>query len=51
MRIPNLEAAAGRRLLLCAAQLSAPPLILVHGGRDHCRNRDWVAERLAMTGT
>lgn len=22
---------------------SAPPLILVHGGRDHCRNWDWVA--------
>jgi pimeloyl-ACP methyl ester carboxylesterase len=25
---------------------SAPPLILVHGGRDHCRNWDWVAEQL-----
>ena len=25
---------------------SAPPLLLVHGGRDHCRNWDWVAERL-----
>ena len=25
----------------------APPLLLVHGGRDHCRNWDWVAERLA----
>jgi pimeloyl-ACP methyl ester carboxylesterase len=24
----------------------APPLVLVHGGRDHCRNWDWVAERL-----
>jgi pimeloyl-ACP methyl ester carboxylesterase len=24
----------------------APPLIMVHGGRDHCRNWDWVAERL-----
>lgn len=23
----------------------APPLLLVHGGRDHCRNWDWVAER------
>ena len=22
----------------------APPLILLHGGRDHCRNWDWVAE-------
>ncbi len=25
---------------------TAPPLLLVHGGRDHCRNWDWVAERL-----
>jgi pimeloyl-ACP methyl ester carboxylesterase len=24
----------------------APPLILVHGGRDHCRNWDWVAQDL-----
>ncbi len=24
----------------------APPLLLVHGGRDHCRNWDWVAENL-----
>jgi pimeloyl-ACP methyl ester carboxylesterase len=24
----------------------APPLILVHGGRDHCRNWDWVAAEL-----
>jgi pimeloyl-ACP methyl ester carboxylesterase len=24
----------------------APPLILLHGGQDHCRNWDWVAERL-----
>lgn len=23
---------------------SAPPLLLIHGGRDHCRNWDWVAE-------
>ncbi|MCB1739493.1 MAG: alpha/beta hydrolase [Gammaproteobacteria bacterium] len=23
----------------------APPLLLVHGGRDHCRNWDWVAEQ------
>jgi len=23
----------------------APPLLLVHGGRDHCRNWDWVADR------
>jgi pimeloyl-ACP methyl ester carboxylesterase len=25
----------------------APPLLLVHGGRDHCRNWDWVAEALS----
>ncbi len=25
----------------------APPLLLVHGGRDHCRSWDWVAEQLA----
>ena len=21
-----------------------PPLLLLHGGRDHCRNWDWVAQ-------
>jgi pimeloyl-ACP methyl ester carboxylesterase len=25
---------------------SAPPLLMVHGGRDHCRNWDWLAEAL-----
>ena len=25
---------------------SAPPLLLLHGGRDHCRNWDWVAGEL-----
>jgi pimeloyl-ACP methyl ester carboxylesterase len=25
---------------------AAPPLLLIHGGRDHCRNWDWVAERM-----
>lgn len=25
---------------------AAPPLILLHGGRDHCRNWDWVAAEL-----
>jgi len=25
---------------------SAPLLLLIHGGRDHCRSWDWVAERL-----
>ena len=24
----------------------APALLMIHGGRDHCRNWDWVAERL-----
>ena len=24
----------------------APPLILLHGGQDHCRNWDWVAQDL-----
>jgi pimeloyl-ACP methyl ester carboxylesterase len=24
----------------------ARPMVLVHGGRDHCRNWDWVAEEL-----
>ena len=24
----------------------APPLLLVHGGRDHCRNWDWMARAL-----
>jgi pimeloyl-ACP methyl ester carboxylesterase len=24
----------------------APPLILLHGGLDHCRNWDWVAKKL-----
>jgi pimeloyl-ACP methyl ester carboxylesterase len=23
-----------------------PPLLLVHGGRDHCRNWDWVAQAM-----
>ena len=24
----------------------APPLLMVHGGRDHCRNWDWLAQAL-----
>src|SRR5689334_17704831 len=24
----------------------APPLLMIHGGRDHCRNWDWVARRM-----
>jgi len=23
-----------------------PPLILLHGGKDHCRNWDWTAQEL-----
>lgn len=26
--------------------VDAPPLLLVHGGRDHCRSWDWVAQEL-----
>ena len=22
------------------------PLLMIHGGRDHCRNWDWVAARM-----
>lgn len=25
---------------------NAPAMLLIHGGRDHCRNWDWIAERL-----
>lgn len=25
----------------------APPMLMVHGGRDHCRNWDWLAENLS----
>jgi pimeloyl-ACP methyl ester carboxylesterase len=25
---------------------SAPPLLLIHGGQDHCRSWDWVADRM-----
>ena len=25
---------------------AAPPLVMLHGGRDHCRSWDWVAQRL-----
>lgn len=26
--------------------VKAPPLVLVHGGQDHCRSWDWLAQRL-----
>ncbi len=25
---------------------SGPPMLMIHGGRDHCRNWDWVAQPL-----
>ena len=25
----------------------APPLLMIHGNRDHCHNWDWIADRLA----
>ena len=28
-----------------------PPLVLLHGGRDHCRNWDWVAQSLPSART
>src|SRR5262249_3049655 len=28
----------------------APPLLMVHGGRDHCRNWDWLAVKLGGVG-
>ena len=28
---------------------AAPPLLLIHGGRDHARNWDWVALALRDT--
>ena len=27
-------------------QVAIPPLLLIHGGRDHCRSWDWTAEAL-----
>ncbi len=29
--------------------VGAPTLVLVHGGRDHCRSWDWVADRLRQS--
>lgn len=46
---PTSHAFVSQRLRLHYADwgnAAAPPLLLVHGGRDHCRSWDWVAERL-----
>jgi pimeloyl-ACP methyl ester carboxylesterase len=46
---PTSNAFISQRLRLHYADWGnrdAPPLLLVHGGRDHCRSWDWVAERL-----
>ena len=31
--------------MLTGGNREAPPLLLIHGGRDHCRNWDWLAAR------
>ena len=43
---PSSRAYFSQRLRLHYADWGnpdAPPLLLIHGGRDHCRNWDWVA--------
>ncbi len=50
MQSPTSRSFISQRLRLHYADWGnpeAPPLVLVHGGRDHCRNWDWVASRLA----
>ncbi len=50
MPTPTARSFIAQRLRLHYADWGnedAPPLVLVHGGRDHCRNWDWVAARLA----
>lgn len=46
---PTSQSFVSQRLRLHYADWGnpeAPPLILLHGGRDHCRNWDWIAEEL-----
>jgi pimeloyl-ACP methyl ester carboxylesterase len=46
---PTSNSFTSQRLKLHYAEWGdrdAPPLLLVHGGRDHCRSWDWVAEAL-----
>jgi len=44
---PTSQSFISQRLRLHYAEWgdpSAPPLLLVHGGRDHCRSWDWTAQ-------
>ena len=46
---PTSHSFVSQRLKLHYAEWgnpAAPPLILQHGGRDHCRSWDWVAQEL-----
>ena len=47
---PTSQSFVSQRLRLHYRRLgqprTAPPLILLHGGQDHCRNWDWVAQEL-----
>jgi pimeloyl-ACP methyl ester carboxylesterase len=46
---PQSHTYSSQRLQLHYVQwgdAGAPPLLLLHGGRDHCRSWDWVAGRL-----
>ncbi len=48
-RTPTSRTYISQRLRLHYAEWGdpdAPPLILLHGGRDHCRSWDWVADEL-----
>jgi pimeloyl-ACP methyl ester carboxylesterase len=47
MQTPSSHAYFSQRLRLHYIDWGnddAPPLLLIHGGRDHCRNWDWVAQ-------
>ncbi len=46
---PTSHSFSSQRLKLHYADwgnVDAPPLLLVHGGRDHCRSWDWVAQEM-----
>ncbi len=49
MAIPTSHTYVSQRLRLHYVDWGnegAPPLLMIHGGRDHCRNWDWVAQAL-----